>query len=220
MNHRKNRNIFISVVIPVILGLILLITISGCVNEEKKDNGTIVPQETPSKDTPKGVSSSTGSMLEKYDIKKLISMSDNIIIGDVSEVLPSMWNTPDGKRAPNDNREDLFIYTDAKIKIGESLKGSLDTDTVVVRVLGGSVEPYGQYSEDQPSYKTNEKVLVFLKKDSNPRTQDVGIGHMTTTGLIQGKISISQNNQVIIGDEKMSLDDVKNKITESGKVSQ
>jgi len=218
---KKNRKILVA----GIFGLILLVIMSGCVSGEKKDNGTLVPQDTSSKDTsskdtPKGVSSSTGSMLEKYDIKKLISMSDNIIIGDVSEVLPSMWNTPDGKRAPNDSGEGLFIYTDAKIKIGESLKGSLDKDTVVIRVLGGIVEPQGQFSEDQPTYQTNEKVLVFLKKDSNPKTKDVGIEHMTTTGLIQGKISISQNNEVIIGGEKMSLDDARIKITESGKVSQ
>lgn len=221
MNNKKNRNIWI----PVILGLMLLVTISGCVNDEKKDNGTLVPQETPSKDTsskdtPKGVSSSTGSMLEKYDIKKLISMSDNIVIGDVSDVLPSRWNTQDGKRPINTNDgKPYVIYTDNNIKIEESLKGSLGTSTILVRTLGGTVDRDGQSVEDEPSYSVNEKLLIFLKDDNNFKTKDFGDKHFVTVGNIQGKISILQNN-VVIGGEKMSLDDVRIKIAEDGKESQ
>jgi len=54
--------------------------------------------------------------------------------------------------------------------------------------------------------------MVFLKNDNDPRTKDIGNEHMVTTGLIQGKINILQNNDIVIGGEKMSLDDAKNRI--------
>ena len=193
--------------------------LAGCVDKEKEngDFGKPIPQGTPEVSTTpvqgtSGVSSSTSTILEKYDLKQLVSMSDNIIIGEVSEVMSSRWNTPDGKRPAIDNNDTtLLIYTDANIKIEESLKGSSNPD-IVVRILGGIVEPHGQSSEDQPSYITKEKVLVFLKRDNDPRTKDVGGEHMTTAGLIQGKIPILQNNDVIIGGERMTLEDAKNRI--------
>ena len=151
MNYKKN----LSMHILMTLGLIMLVIIAGCVNKEKEkeDNGTPIPQRTPEVVTTSGspsvVSSSTGGMLEKYDLKQLVSMSDNIIIGEVSEVLPSRWNTPDGKRPTiNSNNTSFLIYTDANIKIEESLKGLLSSNTIAVRILGGIVEPHGQSSED------------------------------------------------------------------------
>lgn len=218
MNYKKKLNIWILVAI----GLIIIVT--GCIGEQKK-NGDIVtptPQETPvqketpvSKETPESgiVSSSTGTMLEKYDLKKLVSMSDNIVIGDVSGVLPGRWNTPDGKIPTDHNNASYTIYTDANIQVGESLKGPLSSTNIIVRTLGGTVEYDKQIVEDQPSYSANEKVLLFLKKDNDPRTKDIGIEHFVTVGLVQGKISILPNNDVIIGDEKMSLDDAKIRIT-------
>lgn len=221
MVNNKNRNIFVI----VICGLIILITISGCLNEkneknENNANGTIPSKDDTSKDNGKVVSSSTGSLLEKYDINKLISMSDNIIIGEVNTILPSRWNSPDGKRPININDgKPYVIYTDNNIKIEESLKGSLETPTILVRTLGGRVENDGQSVEDQPSYSTGEKVLIFLKKDNNFKTKDFGDEHFVTVGQMQGKIPIVQNN-VVIGGEKISLDDLRIKITENIKASQ
>ncbi len=216
----------------VILGLVSLVIMTGCIGEEKKngDIGTPSPQATPEQEvivtpiaqwtsesgTYSGVSSSTGSMLEKYDLNKLVSMSDNVVIGDVSSILPSKWNTPDGKKPTDFNNASYTIYTDATIEVGESLKGSLSTTHITVRMLGGTVGKDVQSVEDQPSFDTNEKVLIFLKKDSDPRTKDIGYEHFTTVGLAQGKISILPNNDVIIGDEKMSLDNAKIRITGKG----
>ena len=215
MSNKKSRTILTL----VMAGLIILLILAGCVNKEKEkgENGTLVPQETPKVVTTSGspsvVSSSTGGMLEKYDLKQLVSMSDNIIIGEVIDILPSRWNTPDGKMPEIDNNStSLLIYTDVNIKIDENLKGSLNSNIIVVRTLGGIVDSQGQSSEDQLSYNKNEKVLIFLKKDNDPRTKDVGSEHMITTGLIQGKINILQNNDVVIDGEKMSLDDAKMKI--------
>lgn len=217
MNFKKNTYIWIL----VIFGLMTIVIMTGCINDAKK-NGDIAKQTpqgiivTPISQGTSGraVSSSTSYILEKYDLKKLVSMSDNIIIGDVSNVLPSKWNTPDGKRpSENNNTPPYIIYTDTNIKIVENLKGSLNS-TIIVRTLGGTVGQDTQNVEDQPSYNINEKVLIFLKKDNDPRTQDIGDDHFITVGLVQGKIPISQNNDVIIGDEKMSLDDFRIRMTE------
>lgn len=51
-----------------------------------------------------------------------------------------------------------------------------------------------------------------MKNDADPRTKDIGDKHFVTAGLAQGKISVLQNNVTVIGDEKMSLDDARERI--------
>jgi hypothetical protein len=144
-------------------------------------------------------------------------MSDSVVIAEVVSVLPSRWNTINGEKpVNNENNLPSTIYTDANVKIVESLKGSLDNATITVRTLGGTVGQDKQQVENQPSYSANENVLIFLKNDNDPRTKDIGDSHFITTGLMQGKISIPESNELIIGDEKMSLDEAKIVITGKG----
>lgn len=229
-NSNSNRKLRIF----VILGLMVLIVVAGCVNKENKENGTnagtyvnTTPRTTAEQSTETtptqqgisepGISSSTGGMMERYNLDRLISMSDSIIIAEVVSVLPSRWNTQTGEK-PVDNGNNLSstIYTDTNVKIIESLKGSLGDTTITIRILGGIVGQDKQYVEDQPSYSVNEKVLIFLKNDSDPRTKDIGNNHFITTGLMQGKISIPASNELIIGDGKMSLDEARTIITGKG----
>lgn len=207
----------------VILGLIVLISITGCIsNKENQENVTDVNithvvqtspgQEVIGTPVPKGTSdagtsSSSGGVMQIYSLDKLVSMSDSIVIAEVVSVLPSRWNTKSGEKPTVNNGS--TIYTDANIKIVESLKGSLSGTSVTVRVIGGTVGQDKQYAENQPLYSVNEKVLVFLKNDNDPRTKDVGNSHMITAGLMQGKIYIPANNEIIIGDTKMSLDEAR-----------
>ena len=226
MNDKKISNL----PILAVFGIAMLIIVAGCVSPNKENEnktsdvsqtGQVTPEQetivTPvTQETPaSGISSSTGDMIERYSLEKLASMSDSVVIGEVTNVLPSKWNTPDGNK-PLNNDIPYVIYTDANIKIGEYLKGILSTKTITVRVLGGTVGQDRQDVEDQPSYVANEKVLIFLKKDNDSRTKDIGGEHLTTVGLVQGKISISQNNDIFIGDEKISLDNAKVRIIGKG----
>ena len=234
MKNKKHSNMRIL----AILGLVTLIAVTGCIDNEKSTDVNVTPvqQVTPEQEvsttpvqpgTPEPViSSGTTGMIERYSLDKLVSISDSVVIAEVIGVSPSRWNTQDGEK-PVVNGSDstsYTIYTDVNVKILEYIKGSssntvdntVDNTVITVRVLGGTVGQDEQYVEDQPSYNVNEKVLIFLKNDNDPRTKDVGNKHMTTVGLIQGKISIPVDNEIIIGDTKMSLTEAKVIITGKG----
>jgi hypothetical protein len=159
------------------------------------------------------MSSSTSGIIERYNLDKLIYMSDSIVIAEVIDLLPSRWSTPNGNKPTVNNGMLYTIYTDANIKIVEYLKGSpgniTDNAIITVRMLGGTVGQDKQYVEDQPSYSVHERVLVFLKNDSDRRTIDIGGKHFVTVGMMQGKISIPADNKIIIGDVKMSLEEAR-----------
>jgi hypothetical protein len=61
-----------------------------------------------------------------YNHEELIEYSDTIVIGTVKEILPSRWNTKDGKHPGKPTAElDYFddtIYTDIVISVDEYLK--------------------------------------------------------------------------------------------------
>lgn len=190
--------------------MVTIIIVTGCI-EDKEDQGGIIPIVT-SEQTPELTTApqpDTQGIMERYSLEKLISMSDSIVIGTTLDI-SSKWNTPDGKKPAIDN--DNFIYTDIDIKSEEYLKNPLDAGIITVRVLGGTVGQDTSDVEDQPSFNTGEKILIFLKEDADPRTKDIGGKHLVVAGLIQGKIVISENNGVTIGDDKMTLEDVRTKI--------
>lgn len=194
--------------------LVTIILVTGCV-EDKKDQPkdqpivTPIPGKTPESTTPGTIVPDTQGIMEKYSLEKLISMSDSIVIGTTLDI-SSKWNTPDGKKSITDSND--FIYTDVDIKSEEYLKNPSSAEIITVRVLGGTVGQDTSDVEDQPSFKTGEKVLIFLKEDTDPRTKDIGGKHLVVAGLIQGKITISENNDVTIGDEKMTLENVRIKV--------
>lgn len=208
-DKRKSFLIRKSNLILVIISIIALTIVTGCIDEETKnaDNATLTPGKTPVAVT----SSSSEGIMEKFNLQKLVSMSDSIVVGNVTEVFQSKWNTPDGNK-PMNNSTSNIIYTDVNIKVFEYLKDPLDATSITVRVLGGIVGQDSINIEDQPSYSPGETVVLFLKNDADPRTKDIGEKHFVTAGLAQGKISVLQNNVTFIGNEKMSLDDIRVRI--------
>lgn len=208
-DKKKSFLIKKSNLILVIISIIALAIVTGCIDDEKKnaDNATLTPEKTPVAVT----SSSSEGIMEKFNLPKLVSMSDTIVVGNVTEVFQSKWNTPDGNK-PMNNSTSNIIYTDVNIKVLEYIQNPLDATAITVRVLGGIVGQDSINIEDQPSYSPGETVVLFLKNDADPRTKDIGEKHFVTAGLAQGKISVLQNNVTFIGDEKMSLDDIRVRI--------
>jgi hypothetical protein len=224
MENKKNGNTGIF----VIFGLMVLIAITGCVDKGKltdvnSTNGKSVATPIYQGISDAGISSSTSGIMERYNLDKLVSMSDSVVIAEVVDISPSRWNTQNGEKPTVNDGIPHTIYTDVDIKIIEYLKGSLsnttDNTTITVRTMGGTVGQDKQYVENQPSYNVNEKVLVFLKNDSDPRTRYIGTKHLVTTGSIQGKITIPTSNEIIIGDIKMSLEEAKVIIAGKGEKS-
>ncbi len=137
----------------------------------------------------------------------LAEKSDSIVIGQVKEVLPSRWNTPDGKKPePTDKmpaskeeseqkQKENNIYTDVIIKVDQQIKNKSTPAEVIVRTLGGKVGVDEQI-EDDAKFEVGEKVLLFLTKE-DPFTDNSAGTHYRITGWKFGKFSITMDNQAV-----------------------
>lgn len=162
----------------------------------------------------------TGSMsasLAALNHTELNDLSDTIVIGTVKEILPSKWNTADGKRPANTDEAfspSCLIYTDVVISIDEYLKNPLPSKKVTVRLWGGTVGNDTLTVEDEPTFETGEKVLLYLMKDSSPSTKDIDPEHFRVTGLLQGKYTLNDDGKATRPDENTTLDDLLSTIEE------
>ncbi|MFZ2500230.1 hypothetical protein [Methanosarcina sp.] len=157
------------------------------------------------------ITSIMSASLPALNHMELNNYSDTIIIGTVKEILPSKWNTADGKRPANTDEAfspSCLIYTDVVISIDEYLKNPLPSKEVTVRVWGGTVRNDNLMAEDEPSFETGEKVLLYLMKDSSPGTKDIAPEHFRVTGLLQGKYTLNDDGKATRLGEDTTLDDL------------
>ncbi len=80
--------------------------------------------------------------------------SDRIVRGKVMSVVYSQETNRYG---------DELIYTNATIRVAESLKG--DRSDLVVKAEGGTINGITLTVSDSAKFRTGEEVLVFVKKD-------------------------------------------------------
>ncbi len=136
-----------------------------------------------------------------YTHEELSNYSDTILIGTVKEILPSKWNTINGKQ-PNkplteiDHLNDT-IYTDIVINVDKYLKNSLSSKEVIVRSIGGTIGNVSMTSDAEPSFKTGEKVLIYLSKDADPATKYIGPEHFIVTDFYEGKFTLTDDGKAI-----------------------
>ncbi|MBN2487523.1 MAG: hypothetical protein JXA98_00690 [Methanosarcinaceae archaeon] len=136
----------------------------------------------------------------EYTYEDLTKYSDTILIGTVKEILPSKWNTIDGKRPDKPRSEfgsDDLIYTDVVIEVTRYIKNPSSSNEVIVRVMGGMVGKDAMGVEDQPDFKPDEKVLLYLNEDTYPALQNLGPDHFVVTGSFQGKFSLTDDGNAI-----------------------
>jgi hypothetical protein len=156
-----------------------------------------------------------------YTHEELRDYSDTILIGTVKEILPPIWNTADGKQ-PNkaiteiNPREDL-IYTDVIISVDEYLKNPLSSKEIIVRVTGGTIGRFSMTTDAEPSFNTGEKVLIYLSKDDNLATKDVGPEHFIVTDFHRGKYTLTDDGKAITHDENTTLDELLSTINQTDK---
>ena len=147
-----------------------------------------------------------------YTHEELSNYSDTIVIGTVKEILPPRWNTVDGKQ-PNkplteiDHLNDT-IYTDIVISVDEYLKNPLSSNEVIIRSIGGTTENISMTSDAEPSFKTGEKVLLYLSKDDDPSTKDIGPEHFIVTDYYEGKFTLTDDGKAIGHVETTTLDEL------------
>lgn len=150
---------------------------------------------------------------EELSYEDLVDRSNVILMGTVKEILPSKWNTLDGKR-PNKSIEDFDsrdeIYTDVVVKVDEYLKNSMPSKEIIVRVLGGTVGEDTMIVEDVSSFKSGEKVLLYLSEDTYPHTMDIGPEHFVVTGY--GKFKLTDDGEAVGTYETVRLEELLNTI--------
>ncbi|PAV12601.1 hypothetical protein ASJ81_20165 [Methanosarcina spelaei] len=148
------------------------------------------------------------SILEKYTYEDLSNKSDTIVIGTVMETLPSRWNSIDGTKSDtiDEFTLDNLIYTDIKISVDSYVKNPLSSKEIIVRVVGGKVGKDRFVSEDEPSFKSGERVLLYLHEDDNPATKDTSPDHFVVTGYMQGKFTLTGDGKAVGCDETISQD--------------
>jgi len=130
---------------------------------------------------------------EVLNISYLAEKSDAILIGKVSEVLPSKWDTPDGKRPRI--LADEIIYTDAVIEVERYLKNPQFKSKIVVRTLGGTIGRDSMEVENEANFKAGETVFVFLTKE-DPFTLKIQPEHYRVVGEMYGKFRIEDGQAV------------------------
>ncbi|AKB78093.1 hypothetical protein MSHOH_1610 [Methanosarcina horonobensis HB-1 = JCM 15518] len=156
-------------------------------------------------------------LLQKYTYTDLNNLSDTVVIGTVKEILPPKWNAVDGKR-PNKSRSEIIlenvIYTDIIINVDKYVKNPLSSNELTVRATGGTVGNDSMSADHEPSFKTGEKVLLYLIEDTDPQIKNIGPKHFTVTGYKQGKFTLTDDGQAIGSDETISQEELLSTIKE------
>jgi hypothetical protein len=165
----------------------------------------------------KPLTGSSDILLVALNHTKLSNCSYSIVIGTVKEILPSRWNTIDGKRPDNTDSFSpfCFIYTDTVISVDKYLKNPLSSEEVIVRVEGGTVGNDALTVNPVPSFKTGERVLLYLIKDDSPGTKDIDPEHFIVTGALQGKFTLTDDGKAVRPGENTTLDELLSTINQT-----
>jgi hypothetical protein len=164
----------------------------------------------PASNGDKPINITISSLVVACTHEDLNNYSDTIVTGTVKQILPSKWNTLDGKRPSKDNvkvDQSSFIYTDIVLSVDKYLKKpseSKESKEIIVRIVGGTIGADRVISEDEPSFKTGEKVLLYLTKD----TINVDSEHYLVTGSDQGKFILTDDGKAVRPDETVSQEEL------------
>lgn len=115
------------------------------------------------------------TIVPRLSLEEMVVHSETIVTGRVIRT----WATWDSQHQ--------FIWTHNEIVVEDVVKGR-HTDRVVVSEPGGVVDGLGMQIAGSPRYALGERVMVFLERMPN--------GYLRTTGMGQGKLSISHDGSV------------------------
>jgi len=119
-----------------------------------------------------GFYSTSYAQLASSEVESMSKNADLIITGKVVEQ-NSNWNESKTR-----------IYTLATIQVEEYLKGSNNSEPVIVSYPGGEVGDIGELYSHMPRFEDQEEVLVFLKKDDKSTSYKVFNGEAGKINVI------------------------------------
>lgn len=182
---------------------------NSSLSESNSSTGNEEVEELSSSNAP--VTIGVSSLVEYLSPDNLTEDSDLVLIGSVKEILPAKWSPPDGKE-PLNPIEDLgpyvVIYRDVVVSVDEYLKNPLSSNEVTVRTQGGTIGNLTMDAEDEPSFETGEKVLLYLVEDTYPATKALGPEHYVIYGCFQGKFSLTEDGKAVSKGETVELEEM------------
>jgi hypothetical protein len=92
--------------------------------------------------------------------------------------------------------------------VDKYVKNPLSSNEVTVRVKGGNVGSNTMKTDDEPTFKSGEKVLLYLTKDDYKATKDIGPDHFVVTGYMQSKFKLTDNGKAIGWNENISQNEL------------
>jgi hypothetical protein len=211
-----NKTIKYMVVFVGAVSLIILSTLTLSCSQDgiKQENSPLQENKLANNDVP--LYSESSASLVPLSSEELSNKSYTIVIGSVKEMLPSKWNSIDGKRPNGIDSFSLenLIYTDIIIIVDKYLKNPLQSKEITVRVDGGTVGNDTFIAMHEPSFKANEKVLLYLIKDVTNRTKDIEPEHFKVTGCMQGKFTLTNDGKAVRPDKIVSQEELLSTIKE------
>lgn len=116
----------------------------------------------------------TSYTLVPMTVEELAQSADNILIGKVSKIQPSIVENSRGR---------LRVWTDVVVKVERYLKVDSTDSYVTVRLSGGRTLQVEELVSGGVMLNEGERVLLFIKKEPNTIWGDNYFVH----GMIQGK---------------------------------
>ena len=139
--------------------------------------------------------------LQQTTIDERLRKATIVVQGTVGESLPGRWNTSTGSLPANVTVQtmpsDTLIFTDTPIKVERVLKGSVASDTVLVRTLGGAVDQDRMEVEYAPELHPGKQVVLLLVPDDDSRTMNIGPEHYIVAFGFEGSYDV-------VGDQAVS----------------
>jgi len=130
-------------------------------------------------------SPANGSIVEGLELQELVSHADRIVLGRV--LFSESFQRRDGQ-----------IGTWHRIAVEREIRGNApDEQEVIIETLGGHIGDIAMRVEGEPSFRVDERVLVFIR-DGGPYTafRPVGMGQgVMRVHMEQGIEMVSQSRE-------------------------
>lgn len=122
--------------------------------------------------------------LEELTQHEIITRSSLVAIGCISEVSDPFQIKPVGGGDPS-------AFTDYSFQISEILRGESASDTVVVRIQGGTTDRLTTVVEEAPELEVGQEYLLFLYQPGRGGAYNTEGDYYYITGVNQGAFAIS-----------------------------
>ncbi|HEX5505377.1 MAG TPA: hypothetical protein VFW96_22355 [Thermomicrobiales bacterium] len=133
------------------------------------------PNLAPSPDAPYGYTVYVDGNVDGPNTNLYTDHAAVVIVGTVRQVLPTRWDTPDGRRPanPHDKANPYTIYTPVLVDVEQYLKGQQPQSQLLLYAFGGQVgQDVAQRKPDSLyTFHDGERVVLFLSERSHePRS--------------------------------------------------